>query len=199
MKLAVFFVSISSSFSVVCGLCGGDLTVSTPPPHSRFLACSSLLTAPPRECTAAKTGREGWHVGRKRKRGERHSRWMINAKKNKTGFTVRDSRRSFCQCFIAERQRTLTYAFNRSGRQELFYITFLSSWLIFPLLFFFFFFLIRDAVLKKAKTSSYELLLCTALSQQLLSFCTRDKPCNQKTTLISFWLFCFWLLLTCHV
>lgn len=192
MKLAVFFVSISS-FCVVCGLCGGDLKASTPrhPPTPGSLTPDS----PPRDCTAAETGRAGWHVGRKRKRGERHLRWMINAKK--TRFTVRDSRRSFCQCFIAERELSHTRPIAADDRN-------FSTSLFYPvgsffLCFFFCLFLIRDAVLKKAKTSSYELLLCTALSQQLLSFSTRDQPCNQKLLWSRFDFSVSGFLLTCHV
>lgn len=192
MKLAVFFVSISS-FCVVCGLCRGDLTVSTPlnppPPVPRLLLTPD---SPPRECTAAKTGRAGWHVGRKRKRGERHLRWMINAKKQdlQSGtadgvFASVSSQRENSHIHVQSQQTTGTFLHH-------FFIQLVN---FFP----FFLFLIRDAVLKKAKTSSYELLLCTALSQQLLSFSTRDKPCNQKLLWSHFDFSVSGFLLTCHV
>lgn len=197
MKLAFFFVSISS-FCVVCGLCGGDLTVSPPPPlQPPGSSPSPHSWQPPKGMYGSKDGRGKLTRRKEEEEKERRETLEVNdqCKKNQD---LQSGTADGVFASVSSQRRELSHT-RSIAADELFYITFLSSWLVFPLFFFFVLFLIRDAVLKKAKTSSYELLLCTALSQQLLSFSTRDKPCNQKLLWSHFDFSVSGFLLTCHI
>lgn len=136
---------------------------------SRFLTCSSLLTAP-RECTA-ETGRAGWHVERKRR--WRHSRWMINAKK--IPFTVRESR--WTMPVIYRIKIAFTHTLTKQSKQKTgtFRCHCLSSWFIFFVLSGMWFY--KESKNQQLKTLGYTVYSTISIASL---FHYTWQLCNQK-------------------
>lgn len=138
---------------------------------------SSLLTAP-RECTAEPGGGGGRFTPRKKRE---EGRWMINAKKKKIQFTVRESRWTMPVIYHIKTAFTPTHTQSKQKIGAVFYLTFLSSWFIFLCV-------IRDVIQRKQKpaaTKTRGSTIYSTISIASLSHFTWQL-CNQKLLLSSF-------------
>lgn len=163
-----------------------------PPSPTQFLACSSLLTAPRGNVWQQRRERQvDTQEGRGREREERDTWGEWSMQKNK--IYSQGQQTEFLPVFH-RRERTLTYTFIiRSRRQELFYITFLSSWFIFPLFFFVCFVFNQGRGSKESINQQLRTLTVHSTISTASLFQYTWQTLQPKTTLISFWLFCFWL------
>lgn len=201
MKLAVFFVSISS-LRCLWTLRRRSYSLHSPPPTPPHHSLPGSSPAPhswqPLEGMYGSKDGKG-RLTRRKEETERRETLEVNDQCKKPQDLQSGTADGVFASVSSQRERTLTYTFNRSRRQELFYITFLSSRLIFPLLLLFFFFLNQGRGSKESKNQQLRTLTVHSTISTASLFLYTWQTLQPKTTLISFWLFCFWLLLTCHV
>lgn len=127
----------------------------------------------------SRAGGGGGRFTPRKKREE--GRWMINAKKKKIQFTVRESRWTMPVIYHIKTAFTPTHTQSKQKIGAVFYLTFLSSWFIFLCV-------IRDVIQRKQKpaaTKTRGSTIYSTISIASLSHFTWQL-CNQKLLWSSF-------------